>query len=175
MERSLRSIYYECLEFDPPSSLFKTDKCNLIEGQEYQLIGTSCEGFEMKPRTFKFIKYIHSHGEIIIDGVIMKQIDGETGMLFSLSKNDCSIYDIPYESNLQIFPLTMKWKIKNNRTKSDKKKSENSHYIQNETHKIHAIREHDRMFNEAKETFDKMTWGTHKTWNETFDRNKLDK
>lgn len=172
MERSLRSIYYECLEFDPPSSLFKTDKCNLIEGKEYQLIGTSCEGFEMKPRTFKFIKYIHSHGEVIIDGVIMKQIDGETGMLFSLSKNDCTIYNIPYESNLQIFPLTMKWKIKNKRTKSDKKKPESSYYIQNKTNEI--IR-HDMEFKKAKKIFDNITWETHKTWDELIDRNKLDK
>ena len=105
----------------------------------------------------------------------MKQIDGETGMLFSLSKNDCSIYDIPYESNLQIFPSTMKWKIKNNSIKSVKKKHKKSDYIQNAIYKKHAIREHDKMFNEAKEIFDKITWESHKTWNETFDKNKLDK
>ena len=175
MERNLRSICYEYLDFDPPSSFYKSDKCNLIEGKEYQLIGTSCEGFEMKPRTFKFIKYIHSHGEVIIDGVIMKQIDGETGMLFSLSKNDCSIYDIPYESNLQIFPSTMKWKIKNNSTKSVKKKHKKSDYIKNAKYKKYAVREHDMKFDEAKEIFDKITWETHKTWNEICDRNILDK
>ncbi len=122
--RFLYTVSYEQLDFDPPSSFYNSDKCDLIGGKEYQLIGTSCECFEMKPRTFKFIKYIHSHGEIIIDGVIMKQIDGEKGMLFSLSKNDCIIYNIPYESNLQIFPLTMKWKLKNKRTKPNKKKPE---------------------------------------------------
>lgn len=172
---NLRSIVYEYLDFDPPSSFYKTDKCDLIEGKEYQLIGTSCEGFEMKPRTFKFIKYIHSHGEIIIDGVIMKQIDGETGMLFSLSKNDCSIYDIPYESNLQIFPSTMKWKIKNNIIKSVKKKHKKSDYIQNAIYKKYAIREHDMKFDEAKKIFDNITWEAHKTWDEICDKNQLDK
>lgn len=79
MERDLKWLSYKQLDFDPPSTFYNADKCNLIEGEEYQLIGISCEGFEMKPRTFRFIKYIHSHGEIIIDGVIMKQIDGEKG------------------------------------------------------------------------------------------------
>lgn len=165
MERSLRSIYYECLEFDPPSSLFKTDKCNLIEGKEYQLIGTSCEGFEMKPRTFKFIKYIHSHGEVIIDGVIMKQIDGETGMIFSLSKNDCIIYNIPYESNLQIFPLTMKWELKGKRTKPNKNIHENSYYVENKSNEI--IR-HDMEFKKATDVFDKTTSSIYKTLEEIF-------
>lgn len=119
----------------------------------------------MKPRTFKFIKYIHSHGEIIIDGVIMKQIDGETGMLFSLSKNDCIIYNIPYESNLQIFPLTMKWKLKNKRTKSDKNIHENSYYVENKSNEI--IR-HDMEFKKAIDTFDKTTSLAYKTLDEIF-------
>lgn len=166
MERDLKWLSYKQLDFDPPSTFYNADKCNLIEGEEYQLIGISCEGFEMKPRTFRFIKYIHSHGEIIIDGVIMKQIDGEKGMLFSLSKNDCIIYNIPYESNLQIFPLTMKWKIKN------KKKHESSYYVEN---KAREIIRHDMEFKKATDAFDKITWETYKQWNEILGRNKLDK
>lgn len=161
----LRSIAYEYLDFDPPSSFYNSDKCDLIEGKEYQLIGTSCEGFEMKPRTFKFIKYIHSHGDIIIDGVIMKQIDGEIGMLFSLSKNDCIIYNIPYENNLQIFPLTMKWKIKDKRINSVKKKPESSYYVQNKENEI--IR-HDMEFKEVMGVFDKTTSSVYKTLDEIF-------
>lgn len=162
---NLRSIAYKYLDFDPPSTFYNSNKCNLIEGKEYQLTGTSCEGFEMKPRTFKFIKYIHSHGDIIIDGVIMKQIDGETGMLFSLSKNDCIIYNIPYESNLQIFPLTMKWEIKDKRTKPNKKKPESSYYTTNKTNEI--IR-HDMEFKKATDVFDKTTSSIYKTLEEIF-------
>ena len=165
MGRDLKWLSYEQLDFDPPSTFYNSDKCNLIEGEEYQLIGTSCEGFEMKPRTFKFIKYIHSHGEIIIDCVIMKQIDGETGMLFSLSKNDCIIYNIPYENNLQIFPLTMKWKLKNKRTKPNKIVHESSYYVQNKENEI--IR-HGIEFKKATDMFDKTTSLAYKTLDEIF-------
>lgn len=163
LRREIKKLIYKQLDFDPPSTFYHSDKCNLIEGKEYQLIGTSCEGFEMKPRTFKFIKYIHSHGEIIIDGVIMKQIDGDIGMLFSLSKNDCIIYNIPYESNLQIFPLTMKWKLKNKRTKPNKNVHESYYYAQN---KAREIIRHDMEFKKATDAFDKFTWEANKAWNE---------
>lgn len=163
LRREIKKLIYEQLDFDPPSTFYHSDKCNLIEGKEYQLIGTSCEGFEMKPRTFKFIKYIHSHGEIIIDGVIMKQIDGDIGMLFSLSKNDCIIYNITYESNLQIFPLTMKWKLKNKRTKPNKNVHESYYYAQN---KAREIIRHDMEFKKATDAFDKFTWEANKAWNE---------
>ena len=84
-------------------------------------------------------------------------------MLFSLSKNDCIIYNIPYENNLQIFPLTMKWKLKNKRTKPNKKKPESFCYVENKSNEI--IR-HDKEFKKGTDAFDKFTWEANKAWNE---------
>ena len=42
MERDLKWLSYKQLDFDPPSTFYNADKCNLIEGEEYQLIGISC-------------------------------------------------------------------------------------------------------------------------------------
>ena len=86
-------------------------------------------------------------------------------MLFSLSKNDCIIYNIPYENNLQIFPLTMKWELKNKRTKPNKKKPESSYYIQNKENEI--IR-HNMEFKEAMDIFDKTISLSYKTLDEIF-------
>lgn len=90
-------------------------------------------------------------------------------MLFSLSKNDCIIYNIPYENNLQFFPLTMKWKLKNKRTKPNKNVHESSYYVQN---KARELIRHDMEFKKATDVFDKITCGTYKVWNEIFDKNE---
>ena len=86
-------------------------------------------------------------------------------MLFSLSKNDCIIYNIPYENNLQIFPLTMKWKLKNKRTKPNKNVHESSYYVQN---KAREIIRHDMDFKKATYIFDKTTSLAYKTLDKIF-------
>lgn len=87
-------------------------------------------------------------------------------MLFSLSKNDCIIYNIPYENNLQIFPLTMKWKLNNKRTKPNKKKPESFCYVENKSNEIWRL---DNEFKKATDIFDKTTSLVYKTLDEIFE------
>ena len=41
--------------------------------------------------------------------LIMKQVDGQEGVMFTLSKNDCKFYDIKYVPGLQVFSSEIGW------------------------------------------------------------------
>ena len=81
----------------------------LRKGLRYQLQGTACDGFTMPVKTYEVVSIIHSYGGELIDGVIVKQVDGAKDLIFTLSKNDCACMGIEYEPGLQIFPRQMSW------------------------------------------------------------------
>ena len=81
----------------------------LRKGLHYQLQGTACDGFTMPIKTYEVVSLIPSYGGELIDGVVVKQVDGAKDLIFTLSKNDCVCMGIDYEPCLQIFPRQMSW------------------------------------------------------------------
>lgn len=80
-----------------------------IEGENYALQGVACDGFEMETKVYKLIKVVDDFYGTNINSVIVKQIAGEQGIIFTLSKNDCEYHGIEYEKGLQLFPKTLNW------------------------------------------------------------------
>ena len=80
-----------------------------IEGENYALQGVACDGFEMEAKVYKLIKVVDDFYGTNINSVIVKQIAGEQGIIFTLSKNDCEYHGIEYEKGLQLFPKTLNW------------------------------------------------------------------
>ena len=78
-----------------------------IEGENYALQGVACDGFEMETKIYKLIKVVDDFYGTNINSVIVKQIAGEQGIIFTLSKNDCEYHGIEYEKGLQLFPKTL--------------------------------------------------------------------
>lgn len=81
----------------------------LIEGETYSLQGVSCDGFDMKEKVYKVIKIVNDFYDVPINSVIVKQIKGDMGKIYTLSKNDCLHHNIEYEEGLQIFPKNLPW------------------------------------------------------------------
>lgn len=80
-----------------------------IEGENYALQGVACDGFKMETKVYKLIKVVDDFYGTNINSVIVKQIAGEQGVIFTLSKNDCEYHGIKYEKGLQLFPKTLNW------------------------------------------------------------------
>lgn len=80
-----------------------------IEGENYALKGTACDGFEMEEKVYKLVKVVDDFCGTNINSVIVKQISGEQGIIFALSKIDCEYHGIEYEKGLQLFPKTLNW------------------------------------------------------------------
>lgn len=82
-----------------------------VEGELYSLQGIACDGFEMKTKTYRLIGVVDEYEGTEINSVIVKQVSGEVGKIFTLSKYDCDCLKIKYESGLQLFPKSLPWKL----------------------------------------------------------------
>lgn len=86
-----------------------------VKGEKYSLKGIACDGFEMSEKIYELVGVIDDFNGVKIDSVIVKQVGGEKGLIFTLSKNDCAHLGITYESGLQLFPKNLDWnRIKEN-------------------------------------------------------------
>lgn len=61
-------------------------------------------------KVYELVGIIRNFNGVDVDSLIMRQVSGELGTIFSLSKRDCSAIGIPYEDRLQLFPMDMNWK-----------------------------------------------------------------
>ena len=85
------------------------DVPTFIIGEKYSLKGVSCDGFEMKEKIYELVGTIDTYGGVEIESVIVKQVSGESGTIFTLSKNDCDSIGIEYQQGLQLFPKSLPW------------------------------------------------------------------
>lgn len=79
------------------------------KGDTYLLQSPECEGFEIFEKEYEVVAAINEVDGIEIDSVVMKQVGGEKNTIFSLSKNDCKLLNIPYERELLLMPTTLNW------------------------------------------------------------------
>ena len=80
-----------------------------IIGEKYALTTPGCDGFAGSEKIYKLIGIHDEYGGVKVDSLIVKQISGEVGNIYTLSKNDCEHIGIEYEAGLQLFPKTMSW------------------------------------------------------------------
>ena len=81
-----------------------------VEGEKYALKGIACDGFEMAEKVYELIGVVNEFHGVKIDSLIVKQIEGEKGLIFTLSKNDCEHLGIEYQNGLQLFPKKLGWR-----------------------------------------------------------------
>ena len=61
-----------------------------IEGEKYALRGVACDGFKMEEKVYELVGMVDEFHGVKVDSVIVKQVGGEKGLIFTLSKNDCA-------------------------------------------------------------------------------------
>lgn len=81
-----------------------------IEGEKYSLKGIACDGFKMDEKIYELVGIVNDFHGVKIDSVIVKQVEGEKDLIFTLSKNDCEHLGIEYQNGLQLFPQRLDWK-----------------------------------------------------------------
>ena len=82
-----------------------------IVGENYALGGEKVDGFSQKHRLYNLVGMVDEFAGTKIDSLIVKQIGGEdSGNIYTISKSDCSFLGIEYQSGLQLFSKSLKWK-----------------------------------------------------------------
>ena len=78
-------------------------------GKIYSLKGVECDDFKMPSKEYRLKAIVSTVNEVTIDSLVMKQINGDKGTIFSLTKSDCRLLGIEFEPCLQLFPKNMNW------------------------------------------------------------------
>ena len=91
----------------------KEDEKNMFEiGALYSLQGETCDDFEMPIKIYELKKVVKSINEMVLNAIVVKQVNASEGgeHIFSLTKADCQLIDIPFEEKLEIYPMGLGWK-----------------------------------------------------------------
>lgn len=81
-----------------------------IVGENYALGGERVEGFEQKYKLYNLVGMVDEFAGTKVDALIVKQIGGEEGNIYTISKNDCAFLGIEYQNGLQLFSKNLSWK-----------------------------------------------------------------
>lgn len=86
----------------------------------YLLKRETLDGSEQQEKTYLLVKYIHDIFGIVLDCLVVKQLSGNNEKIFTLTKSDCSLLEIKYQSGLQILPAQLNWEpVKEKHNNSD--------------------------------------------------------
>lgn len=88
-------------------------------GSEYILENIACKGFKPTQKRYKLIGVADSLHGVQLDSVIVKQVSGEIGRQFTLSEEDCELFNVEYEEGLIMLPKFMGWKVPTTHRKFD--------------------------------------------------------
>ena len=81
------------------------------KGSLMALVNSGCDDFDETERVYEFIGVVTTINSIEVNSIIVKQVEGDRGMIFSLTKDDCKEIGIEYEPCLQLFPYNMNWQV----------------------------------------------------------------
>ena len=81
-----------------------------VVGENYALGGERVEGFEQKYKLYNLVGMVDEFAGTKVDALIVKQIGGEEGNIYTISKNDCAFLGIEYQNGLQLFSKGLSWK-----------------------------------------------------------------
>lgn len=87
------------------------------ENRVYLLKHESLDGSEQQEKTYLLVKYIHDIFGIVLDCLVVKQLSGNNEKIFTLTKSDCALLEIEYQSGLQILPSQLNWEQVKKKTK----------------------------------------------------------
>lgn len=93
-------------------------------GGHYTLTTEACDGFPSTTKTYECKGVVKAMSGVDINSVIMKQIDGDSGAIFSLTKADCKILGVTFEDGLQLFPESMGWEKVNDAQSNNSQEDE---------------------------------------------------
>lgn len=80
-----------------------------VIGQVYMLRQKSVCGSKEIVKKYVLKKFIYTSKNEILNVLILKQIEGPAGTIFTLNRNDCKRYHIKYEPGLQVFSMEFNW------------------------------------------------------------------
>lgn len=103
---------FEAVDFSSMGVVTEPKKMipKFVEGEKYALKGIACDGFEMSEKVYELVGMVNEFHGVKIDSLIVKQVEGEKGLIFTLSKNDCEHLGIEYQNGLQLFPKKLAWR-----------------------------------------------------------------
>lgn len=84
-------------------------KKKFVVGNKYMLKQKSVCGSKEIVKKYICKKFIYTVKDEILNILILKQIDGPRGTIFTLNRNDCKRYHIKYEPGLQVFSMEFNW------------------------------------------------------------------
>lgn len=118
-------------------------KTRLVINRRYILQGEECDDFKMPKRIYICKAIIKDIGGVCIDAVVMKQVSDVNDTIFSLTKVDCKHLGITFEDKLQLFPISLNWKLETNETEVVFDESNMATYkpspIDGTIHQMHVI------------------------------------
>ena len=103
---------------EPPVEMTKQEAKNkakadigkkFVIGQVYMLRQKSVCGSKEIVKKYVLKKFIYTSKNEILNVLILKQIEGPVGTIFTLNRNDCKRYHIKYEPGLQVFSMEFNW------------------------------------------------------------------
>jgi hypothetical protein len=81
-----------------------------VIGENYALGGECVEGFTQKCKIYNLVGIVDEFAGTKIDALIVKQVDGEEGNIYTISKSDCAFLGIEYQNGLQLFSKNLAWR-----------------------------------------------------------------
>mgnify|MGYP006962948631 CR=1 FL=1 len=80
-----------------------------VIGQKYMLRQKSVCGSREIVKKYICKKFIYTSKSQLLNVLILKQVEGPQGTIFTLNRNDCKMYHIKYEPGLQVFSMEFNW------------------------------------------------------------------
>ena len=84
-------------------------KKKFVVGKKYMLRQKSVCGSREIIKKYICKKFIYTVKDELLNILILKQIEGPKGTIFTLNRNDCKRYHIKYEPGLQVFSMEFNW------------------------------------------------------------------
>lgn len=88
----------------------KKEEKQFIENELYS-IEKYDEDIPIDKQVYRLIKFLKPNEYILSDTLVMKLVEGPNNGIYSLTKMDCKLLNIPYESGLQLFSTNHRWKL----------------------------------------------------------------
>jgi hypothetical protein len=85
------------------------DRRHFEIGANYTLSSEENEDFDTEKSLYNVVATVGTIADIPVDAVVVKQLEGEEGKMFTLTKNDCKYLGIPFQERLMLFPKGMNW------------------------------------------------------------------
>lgn len=84
-------------------------KKKFVVGKKYMLRQKSVCGSREIIKKYVCKKFIYTVKDELLNILILKQVEGPKGTIFTLNRNDCKRYHIRYEPGLQVFSMEFNW------------------------------------------------------------------